>query len=298
MTEQPFYCGFAAIVGRPNVGKSTLINSLVRQKVSIVTSKPQTTRNSIRGIVSDDTSQIILVDTPGMHTGSSKAINRYLNKSAASAISDVDVVVFVVEALHWDAEDAAVLAKLPSQENVILAVNKVDSIKDKDQLLPFLERLDSEFGFKTIIPISALANDNTERLLALIRERLPESPPLFPLDQVTDQSERFLVSEIIREKLMMRLRQELPYSLAVTIESFQRDNNLVKINAVIWVERESQKGIIIGNKGTVLKEIGSKARLDIERQLDCKVYLDLWVKVKEGWSENERILKTLGFDTQ
>ena len=298
MTEQPFYCGFAAIVGRPNVGKSTLINSLVRQKVSIVTPKPQTTRNSIRGMVSDDTSQIILVDTPGMHTGSSKAINRYLNKSAASAISDVDVVVFVVEALHWDAEDAAVLAKLPSQENVILAVNKVDSIKDKDQLLPFLERLDSEFGFKTIIPISALANDNTERLLALIRERLPESPPLFPLDQVTDQSERFLASEIIREKLMMRLRQELPYSLAVTIESFQRDNNLVKINAVIWVERESQKGIIIGNKGTVLKEIGSKARLDIERQLDCKVYLDLWVKVKEGWSENERILKTLGFDTQ
>ena len=287
-----------AIVGRPNVGKSTLMNHILGQKLSITSHKPQTTRHRILGIKSADNFQSVYIDTPGLHLNARKAVNRYMNRAASSTLSDVDVVLFVVEANEWTSEDDNVLSKLSTLKiPVILVVNKIDQLKDKEQLLPILQKLSGKMEFSTVIPLSALKGSNVDDLESEVVDALPEMPPMFPSEQITDRSERFLAAELVREKLMRRLGKELPYAVAVEIEEFKEDEkkNLLKISALIWVERKSQKMIVIGKGGTQLKEIGKQARIDMERLFGEKVFLRLWVKVKEGWSDNERILSTLGY---
>jgi len=292
-------CGYVAIVGRPNVGKSTLMNHLIGQKISITSDKPQTTRHRILGIKTTEQAQYVYVDTPGVHTGTKKHINRMMNKAAISALADVDVIGFVVEAGLWTAEDLIVLEKIKSATApVILLINKIDKLADKTSLLPFIETVQSLAEFKEIMPVSALKGNNLPQLESLLSSMFPESAPIFPVDDVTDKSMRFLATEIIREKLMRKLGQELPYSVAVEMEEYKTTPRITNISACIWVERSSQKGIVIGKQGQKLKEIGTDARLDIEKLIGSKVNLKLWVKVKEGWSENERILRSLGLDEQ
>ncbi|MGZ8216048.1 GTPase Era [Methylomagnum sp.] len=288
--------GFVALVGRPNVGKSTLLNHLVGQKISITSRRPQTTRHRIHGIKTTDEGQAVFVDTPGIHASQKRAMNRYLNRAAGTALLDVDVVVWVIDRPEWLAEDELVLDRIKaSGAPVILVINKVDRIEDKALLLPFLEKAESLHPFAAMIPASALKGANLGVLEGKIMELLPEGEPIFPEDQVTDRSVRFMAAEIIREKLLRALGLEVPHALTVEIEQFKIEGGLTRISALIWVEREGQKAIVIGTKGEVLKKVGERARLDMEKLLDGKVFLQLWVKVKEGWSDDERALRSLGY---
>ena len=294
----PHRCGFAAIVGRPNVGKSTLLNALVGTKVSIVTPKPQTTRHRIQGILTRPHSQIIFVDTPGIHGQERRVMNQYMNRSALSSL-DADVLLFVVEALQWNEDDERVLERVrASNRPVIAVVNKVDRVREKQRLLPYLKEFARRAEFKAILPLSAVRRDkNLAKLPKLIEELLPEGPAHFPTDQVTDRSERFLAAEIIREKLTWRLREELPYGLTVEIERFEEQGGRVGIGAIVWVERPGQKAIVIGAGGERLKEIGRLARLEINDLLKKSVHLELWVKVKENWADSEQALKSFGYES-
>lgn len=296
MKNEAFRCGYVALIGRPNVGKSTLMNHLLGQKISITSRKPQTTRHRILGIKTTEHAQIIYVDTPGIHRHARRAVNRYMHRTTSSVIADVHVVVFLVEALKWTDEDELVLSTLKSVPvPVILAVNKVDRIRQKDELLPYLHEVSRKMDFVDILPVSALAGTNLKQLEEVIVRHLDISGPYYPEDQLTDRSSRFLAAEIIREKLMRTLGQELPYALTVEIEKFEEQANLYRINALIWVERDNQKAIVIGEKGERLKKIGKQARLDMQKLFDRKIYLELWVKVKEGWSDDERALSSLGY---
>ncbi|GGC80977.1 GTPase Era [Marinobacter halophilus] len=288
-------CGFVAIVGRPNVGKSTLLNHILGQKLSITSRKPQTTRHQVLGIKTEGPVQAIYVDTPGMHEDEPRAINRYMNKAASSALIGVDVVVFVVDQLAWTTADDLVLEKLKRLEcPVILAVNKVDKIENRDRLLPHLEALARKRDFSDIIPLSALKETNLEPLQAAVGRYLPQSIHFYPDDQITDRSERFMASEMVREKITRQLGAELPYSVAVEIEEFKHEGKTLHISALILVEREGQKKIIIGDKGERMRRIGQEARMDMERMFGTKVMLRLWVKVKRGWADSDRALKSLG----
>jgi GTP-binding protein Era len=301
MSEAPgssiTHCGYVAIVGRPNVGKSTLLNHILGQKISITSRKPQTTRNNVVGIKTEGDVQIMFVDTPGMHLGQQKAINRYMNRAANTAMKDVDVVVFVVDRFIWTEEDEAVAEKLQHVRcPIILAVNKVDQIDDKETLLPHLEQLSQKIKLAEIIPLSALRNINLDRLEQLIVERIPEGMHMYPEDQITDRSSRFMAAEIVREKITRQLGDELPYEMAVEIEEFKQEGKLLNISALILVERDGQKKILIGDKGERIKLIGTQARMDMEKLFDMKIMLKLWVKVKSGWSDDERALRSLGYN--
>ena len=297
-TESPsvHHSGFVSIVGRPNVGKSTLMNHLLGQKISITANKPQTTRHRILGIHTEDGYQVVFIDTPGMHLNAKSAMNRYMNRAASSGMDAVDLVLFVVEVNHWTEEDENVLKRLQQQSSpVVLVVNKVDQIKDKELLLPMLQRLGGKMDFAAVVPLSALKGDNLKQLEKQVRTAIPQGEAIFPEDYVTDRSERFLAAELVREKLVRSLGQELPYATAVEIEQFKDDNGLLRIAALIWVERQSQKKIVIGKGGERLKAIGQQARMDMEKLFGQKVFLQCWVKVKEGWSDNERLLNSLGY---
>tara|TARA_R110000772_G_scaffold141114_4_gene250467 strand:- start:104123 stop:105031 length:909 start_codon:yes stop_codon:yes gene_type:complete len=296
-TQTALRCGYVAIVGRPNVGKSTLLNHLLGQKISITSRKPQTTRNQVLGIKTEDDCQIIFVDTPGLHQAEARAINRYMNRAASSAIRDVDVIVMVVDRTAWTDEDEWVLqrvrqAALPT----LLVVNKVDLLENKQLLLPHLQALAEKMPEATIVPLSALRGQNLDALEGEIRQRLPQSTHFFPEDQITDRSQRFLAAEMVREKIMRQLGDELPYAVAVEIEEFRQEGAILNISALILVERDGQKRILIGEGGGRLRSIGTDARRDMERLFDSKVMLRLWVKVKSGWSDDERALRSLGYD--
>lgn len=306
--NESFKAGFVAIVGRPNVGKSTLMNHLLGQKLSITSRKPQTTRHRIHGILTDENMQIVFVDTPGIHSKEVRAINERMNKAAISALSDVDVVLFVVDGLQWREDDLLTLEKLSATNlPVILVINKADTIKDKAQLLPVIESFSESFEFADIIPVSALRHHNLDRLQSVIGEYLPVRPAIFDAEQITDRSERFLASEIIREKIMRASGDEVPYDLTVQIDTFKdepahRDPETGKwrkavtfIDATIFVERAGQKSIVIGDKGARIKQVGIDARKDMEVLFDRKIMLTLWVKVKRGWSDDERALNSLGY---
>lgn len=293
-----YRCGYVSIVGRPNVGKSTLLNHILGQKLSITSRKPQTTRHRILGIVSRDNVQVIYVDTPGIHGEERKAINRYMNRAATSALRDVDVVLFVVDALKWTTDDELVFEKLKTSKlPVILVINKVDTVDDKAALLPLIEKLTQRMDFVDVLPVSALRGHNLEELHAAVGLRLPLSPPFFDEDQITDRSQRFLAAEMVREKIMRQLGEEIPYELTVEIEEFKKEGKLLRISACILVEREGQKKIVIGDGGSRLKLIGTDARLDMVKMFDSKIMLSLWVKVKGGWSDDERALKSLGYSS-
>ena len=289
--------GYVALVGRPNAGKSTLLNHLVGQKVCITSRRPQTTRHRIHGIKTTEAGQAIFVDTPGIHSEQKRAMNRYLNKTASSVLAGVDVIVWVVDQWRWQEENELILAQLRNANSpVILAVNKIDQCEDKSSLLPFLEDAAGRFDFAAIVPIAALKNTNLERLEEIIMGLLPEGDFIYPEDQITDRSERFFAAEIIREKLIRSLGQEVPHALTVQIEQFKEENELTRIHAVIWVEREGQKAIVIGKNGEVLKKVGQRAREEMEKMFEGKIYLNLWVKVKKGWSDNETAMQSLGYN--
>lgn len=289
--------GYVAIIGRPNVGKSTLLNHILGQKLSITSRKPQTTRHKIMGIKTEDDVQVVYVDTPGMHENHDKALNRYMNKAAQSAVKDVDVIVFMIDRTKWTSEDELVLKSLQYVKcPVILAVNKVDFLADKEALLPTLQKLDAKGNFAHIVPMSAKTGHNVDRLESIITSFISQGVHLFPEDQITDRSSRFLAAELVREKIMRQLGDELPYSMTVEIEEFRYEDSLLVISAAILIDRQSQKHIIIGEKGSRLKQIGRDARLDMEEMFECKVMLNTWVKVKSGWADSERALKSLGYD--
>jgi len=291
-----FRCGYVGIIGRPNVGKSTLLNYILGQKLCITSRKPQTTRHQILGIKTSEKSQAIYVDTPGVHKDSSRAMNRYMNRAASSIIDDVNVVLFLVEAGVWSEKDEWVFNKIKTTTKpVILVVNKVDQLKDKNELLPFMQKLSLMHSYKAIVPVSALKGKYIEDLEKEVESLLDISDPIYPEDQFTDRSMKFFAAEIIREKLMRQLGQELPYDLTVMIEKFEDVDGQLNINAVILVERKNQKLIIIGNKGDRLKKVGSQARVDMETMFESKVFLEIWVKVKEGWADDEQMLKSLGY---
>lgn len=297
MTTETNYCGLIAIVGRPNVGKSTLLNSLLGQKVSITSKKPQTTRHRILGILTEENRQAILVDTPGLHTEEKRAINRLMNKAASSSIAEVELIVFLVEGTHWTTDDELVLSKVKkSGAPCILVVNKIDNVQNKEDLLPHLQKLGSKHNFQNIIPISASKGDNVDKIHDVCMNTLPEGDFWFPEDYITDRSSRFMASEIIREKLIRFTGDELPYSITVEIEQFRVDaKGVFHINALVLVERETQKRMVIGNKGSRLKTIGQEARRDMEALFGQQVFLETWVKVKSGWADDERALRSLGY---
>jgi GTP-binding protein Era len=287
-----------AVVGRPNVGKSTLINAVMGRKVSIVTAKPQTTRHRILAVRSDDEIQIVFIDTPGLHRKAGKAMNRLMNRTAASALADADLVLFVTEAGRWTEEDGDVLRRLESVEAPVVAVlNKVDLVKPKEKLLAIIEETSRRREFAHIVPVSASKMDNLDALLEVIPGYLPESPHLFPSEMQTDRGIDFHAAEIIREKLTLSLHQELPYGLTVQLERFDEEAGQVLIHAIIWVERDSQKGIVVGKRGAVLKRIGREARLELKEQLGRPVHLELWVKVKDNWADSEKELQRLGYES-
>ncbi|HBC5837599.1 TPA: GTPase Era [Proteus mirabilis] len=297
MSEEQTYCGFIAIVGRPNVGKSTLLNQLLGQKVSITSRKPQTTRHRIMGIDTDGAYQAIYVDTPGLHIEEKRAINHLMNRAASSSIGDVELVIFVVEGTNWTPDDEMVLNKLKSLRcPVLLAINKVDNVTDKTKLLPHIGFLSQQMDFLDVVPISAEKGMNVDTIAKIVRNCLPEAIHHFPEDYITDRSQRFMASEIIREKLMRFLGEELPYSVTVEIEQFvTNDRGGYDIHGLILVEREGQKKMVIGNKGAKIKKIGTEARMDMEDLFENKVHLELWVKVKAGWADDERALRSLGY---
>jgi len=288
--------GTIAIVGRPNVGKSTLLNRLIGEKISIVSRKAQTTRHRIMGILTKPDAQYVFVDTPGFQTKHTNALNRTMNRGVTQALADVDVVIFVLDADRFDERDKAVLKILPPDRPVILAVNKIDQIKDKTRLLPILSNLSEQYAFTAIVPISAAKGSQLDDLLAETRKHLPNNELLFGEDEITDKSERFLAAEYIREKLFRLIGDELPYGATVEVEKFELDGALRRISAAIVVDRPAHKGIVIGKGGDTMKRIASEARQDMERLFDGKVFLEVFVKVKSGWSDDERLLKSLGYE--
>ena len=297
MSEIVRRCGYVAIIGRPNVGKSTLLNHILGQKLSITSRKPQTTRHSLLGIKTERESQIIFVDTPGIHDKQSIALNRIMNRSAVAAIHDVDVVLFVLDRAQWTLADQFVAKHLENiRIPIIIAFNKLDVIQHKNELLAHMDLLSKQFTSADFIPISALRKTNIDLLVERIIEVLPRKPFVFDSDDITNRSERFLVAEIIREKITRQLGAELPYQATVEVERYSLTGDIMHIHALIFVERAGQKKIIIGNKGQRLKAIGKNARYDIEALLGCRVMLNTWVKVKNGWSDDERILRSLGYD--
>jgi GTP-binding protein Era len=294
-------CGIAALVGRPNVGKSTILNTLLGRKVSIVSPRPQTTRTRIHGVLTRPGLQIVFADLPGIHSKQPRAINRYMNRVALASLADSDVNLFVIEALRWTDEDERALDELrQAGRPILLLINKADRAQPKDRLLPFIAAMAQKADFAEIVPLSALKRDNVERLPEVIARHLPESPLLYPPDQVTDVSDRFMAAEIIREKLTRRLQEEVPYGLVVEVEGIgeaEDEPGKLVVQAVIWVERTGQKAIVIGKGGEQLKEIGTAARLDLKRHFGRPVHLELWVKVREGWSDDENALRKFGFET-
>jgi len=297
MTNNTHHCGLVAIVGRPNVGKSTLLNALLGQKVSITSRKPQTTRHRILGILTEENMQAVLVDTPGLHSDEKRAINRLMNRAASSSISEVELIVFLVEGTHWTKDDELVLSKVKnSGVPCVLVINKIDNVQEKEALLPQLQKLGAMHEFKDIVPISATKGDNVDKIKSLCFSALPEGDFWFPEDYITDRSSRFMASEILREKLMRFTGDELPYSTTVEIEQFKQDHKgVLHINALILIERNSQKRMVIGNKGERLKTIGQEARRDMENLFDQQVFLETFVKVKSGWADDERALRSLGY---
>ncbi len=296
MSELLQRSGIIAIVGRPNVGKSTLMNRILGEKLSITSRKPQTTRHRLLGIKTIGTTQFVYVDTPGIHNNQETAMNRYLNRAATSSMEDVDVIVFVVDGEQWTEEDDGVVEILKRHNcPVVAAINKVDQIGDKEKLLPVIATLSERYDFAEIIPLSALKGKGVEQLEQQLEVLLPEGYHFYEEDQITDRSERFLVAERIREKLTRQLGQELPYALTVEIEQFKQEGKTTHIAAVIWVERAGQKGIVIGKKGARLKSIGKEAREELEELLQRKIFLQLWVKVRAGWSDDDRALQSLGY---
>ena len=292
-----FRCGFAALVGRPNVGKSTLLNALVGQKLSIVTPRPQTTRHRIIGLVQLPNAQIAFVDTPGLHSQAKRALNKAMNRTAAAALEDADLVVFVVEALVWNAEDELVLQRIArASRPVLVAVNKVDRVKPRERLLPYLAELDRRHGFLALVPVSALKAKNLEDLRNSIVAHLPVSAPLFPDGELTDRGMQFRIGEMIREKLTLELNQEVPYGIAVEVEKLGEEDGQLTVDAAIWVDREGQKPIVIGPKGARLKRVGTSARLALNGLLGRRLHLNLWVKVRENWADNARALRELGLE--
>lgn len=291
-------CGYIALVGRPNVGKSTLLNRVLEHKLSITSRKPQTTRHSILGVRTDGDYQYVYVDTPGIHQGSKKTMNRMMNKTAISVLRDVDVIAFVTDGTHWQDEDEYVLS-LIKQATVpcFLVVNKVDKLADKMQLLPWLEEMNKRHNFTAMIPISAKTGVQVDTLHQQLQAHLPDGPFLFPEDQYTDRSTKFLCAELLREKIFRLCGQELPYSTTVSIESYEEDGDLIRIHALIVVDKESHKRMIIGDKGAKLKTMATSARIDMEKLLSKKIFLRCWCKVKSGWSDDERVLKELGYDS-
>ena len=297
MTTEQTYCGLIAIVGRPNVGKSTLLNTLLGQKVSITSRKPQTTRHRILGILTEGNNQAVLVDTPGLHSEEKRAINRLMNRAASSTLAEVETVVFLVEGTHWTSDDEMVLTKIKnSGAPCVLVVNKIDNIQDRDTLLPHLQKLGAMHDFADIVPISASKGENVDAIKTICFKALPEGDFWFPEDYITDRSSRFMASEIVREKLIRFTGDELPYSTTVEIEQFKIDDKgILHINALILVERTTQKRMVIGNKGEKLKVIGQESRRDMENLFERKVFLETWVKVKSGWADDERALRSLGY---
>jgi GTPase len=296
--DQPFRSGFVAVVGRPNVGKSTLINALVGSKVSIVTPKPQTTRHRILGVRNEAHAQAIFIDTPGLHRNARKAMNRLMNRAADNAIRDADLILCLSEANRWTADDALVLERVRSAASspVIAVINKIDKVHPREELLRVIADTSARYDFAEVIPVSALKKDNLERLIAVIPHRLPESPPLFPATMVSDRGDSFRAAELIREKLTLALHQEVPYGLTVEIERFLQEADGLVIGAVVWVERESQKGIVVGKGGLLLKKVGRAARLELKERYRMPVHVDLWVKVRDNWADSEEQLSRLGYE--
>ena len=296
MNEDRTKSGLVSIIGRSNVGKSTLLNHLIEHKVSITSRKPQTTRFRVLGIKTKGLCQAVIIDTPGYHRGQKRALNKYMNKVALSAMTGIDILLFVVEALKWKEEDQFLLQKiLKGLNKVILVINKIDKLKQKDRLLPYIDQLTDKHDFMDIIPISALKGKNIKRLEKLILTNLPTAKHLYPEEQTTDMTEKFLISETIREKCIARVGQEIPYRITVTIDQFEEKDLILFINATLYVERNSQKGILIGLGGKNLKSIGTSSRKELERTFQKKVMLKLWVKVKKNWTDNEIIMKSMGY---
>jgi GTP-binding protein Era len=292
-----FRCGYVAVIGRPNVGKSTLVNAIVGSKVSIVTPKPQTTRHRIIAVHTQDNSQILFIDTPGLHLGAAKAMNRMMNRAATSALGDADLILFLCEANRWTREDESALRRVVDCGVPTIAVlNKIDKVHPREVLLQTIAEMSDRADFKEVMPLSATKGDNMDRLLSLIPGFLPQSVPLFPEDMRTDRSEHFHTTELIREKLMLSLRQEVPYGLTVQIERYEIEPEGVAINAIIWVERDSQKGIVVGKGGKHLKKVGREARLELKKKLGVPVHLELWVKVKDNWADSDKELQRLGYE--
>jgi len=288
--------GYVSIVGKTNAGKSTLLNNILGQKIAITSRKPQTTRHRFLGIKTDHIHQMIFVDTPGFHTGQKRALNRYMNKIANNAMRGVDLVLYVVDGLNWSSEDLDRVKSISQETSVILVVNKTDKVKNKNLLLPFIEERSKESLFSHIIPISALKNIGVDNLISLLQEELPLGDHLYPEDQITDISEKFLASEVIREKCINRLGDELPYRISVSIEKFSELKGIIHIDSTIYVEKQSQKGMLIGQSGSRLKSIGTASRIELEELLGSKIMLKTWVKVKSGWSDNESVLPSMGYD--
>ena len=286
------HVGYIAIIGRPNVGKSTLLNSFLGKKLSITSRKPQTTRHRILGVKTTGNTQMIFVDTPGLHLDEKKLMNQHLNKTALSVLNDADCILWLLDATRWNSDDEWVAEKLNHCKSpVLLVINKVDKLDNSDDIIPLVEKMSQKIPDLVIIPISAKKQFNLDRLKQLIEERLPIGPFYFGEEQLTDRTESFVAAEFIREKLVRFLGDELPYATMVSIKEFKRDGRLLRIEAIIWVEKESQKGIVIGKKGDMLKKIGEKSRLAMEKYFDQKIFLQTWVKVKESWSEDERVLR-------
>jgi len=290
-------CGYVGIIGRPNVGKSTLLNHVLNYKLSITSNKPQTTRQQIIGVFTENPVQMVFVDTPGIHKGAKKALNKYMNRSALAVLDDVDVLVWLIEALRWTEEEDWILSKLQSIESpVILVVNKIDKIKDKAELLPFLQRVTEKYSFADVIPISARLGKQVHELKAVITKFLPEQPYFYDEKFLTTSKQNFLIAEYIREKLMKLLGQELPYGTTVTIDAFADDGDIIRVAATIWVDRKQHKPMVIGKQGQKLKEIGIAARKELEHYFEKKVFVKLWVKVKENWSDDASSLTQFGFE--
>ena len=297
MNGTPFHAGHVAIVGRPNVGKSTLVNALVGRKVTIVAPKPQTTRHRVLGVVNRPGAQLVLIDTPGLHESARRVMNQYMNRVAISSSQDADVLLFVIEAMRFTEEDQWVWERVRGlKQPLFLVINKVDQVYPKEQLLPFLADITERVPASGIVPISALRADNLERLVEAVGERLPVAPPLFAPDVVTDRDEPFHAAEVVREKLTVKLRDELPYGINVQIERFAEEGGRIMIHAVIWVERAGQKAIVIGQRGERLREIGRLARIELNDLWQRSVHLELWVKVKENWADSEMALRQFGYE--
>ena len=293
MSDQ-FYCGYVALVGKPNTGKSTLMNALVGEKLSITAHRPQTTRHQILGIKTTETCQCIFVDTPGIHDDNHKAIHRYMNRAATSMFEDADVICVLLDVTFFNRDDEKILARVSAYDNVIVVVNKTDQLS-REACMPVMQKISGLVPDFDCVPVSALTGDNLERLERLVFARLPPGVPHFPADQLTDKSMRFITAEIVREKLFRQLKQELPYSITVGIDHYVEETDITRIAATIWVERKSQKAIVIGKNGAMLKKIGSLARADIEKLVETRVYLQLWVKVRADWADDEQSLAAFGY---